>query len=351
MLYEYASIGYLKKLHLVVSQLIDGVVDPLLVVAAAEGRDALLTSRQWGIRDTSGNWANNAWPLLKDLQASLSKDIAMRAFDQYKQTATNDKLRGAEQFSTNWLTPEEEREYEAALALINHYASSIDDTLDPQPIPRWDDYNFAYKFSGFAKENPRIPKFRIRTDLVGQTGQVPPRTGVYISASDPHASVQFAAAGNGGIRLRQASTFNDLGLDALKMVGREHLWFDAQKMLEFTIKSKHAPLLRDWVEIDRELDAELAPSAVARMAFTNTASVWHFVELLPDEYEDTDLSWERVPTAQDVRRLAGGELCQVAGYYFSPAIPNSRRFFNVGERMPVREAHYGQTIWQWDLQE
>lgn len=74
MLYEYSSIEYLTKLIQLVNQLIVGIVDPVLTAAAAQGWDALLKSPRWRIRDTPENWANNAWPFLKELQASLAKD-------------------------------------------------------------------------------------------------------------------------------------------------------------------------------------------------------------------------------------------------------------------------------------
>lgn len=348
MLYEYASLDYLKKLHLVVTQLIDGVVDPLLTVAASQQRDALLTNPQWGTRDTSDNWANNAWPFLKDLQASLSKDIAMRAFDKYKLTATDDKLRGAEQFSTLWLTPEEEREYQAAVALVNAFASRIDNTFDPQVRPRWNDYNFAYNFGGFQNEKPRIPKFRILPDLTGETGKLPPRTGVYMAVDDPNAALQFAAAGNDGIKLREASTFNDIGLDALKTVGREHLWFDQDRMFDFATKSRHAPLFVKWLTVSGTQKPKLAPSAVAAQAFTTVPAKWVFVEIVADDYEDTAIPVNGTPAADVVQRLAGGEVCTVPGFYFSPARTNSRQYFKSGDRMPTLDANYGQTIWQWD---
>jgi hypothetical protein len=307
MLYEYASLNYLKKLHKVVTQLIDGVVDPLLTISASQGRDALLKNGQWETRNTSENWANNAWPFLKELQGSLAKDIAMRAFDQYKITATSECLRGAEQFSMQWATADEEKEYERAVALVNSFASNIDYTLFPQREPRWSDYDFFYAYAGFKAESPRIPKFRIRTDLIGETGGVPPRTGVYIAADDPNAALQFAVSGNAGIRLREASTFNQIGLDALAAVGRNDLWFNQQKMVDFATKSKHAALLDRRIALDCGPNADLAAPYVAMHAFETHPAKWYFVEIVPDEFDDVELTPSVETSAESPERRAGGE--------------------------------------------
>lgn len=75
-------------------------------------------------------------------------DIALRAIGKYKMTATDEKLRAAEQFSMQWLTAEEEHQYSQAMALISRAASKIDNTFSPEPKPRWNDHGFAYAFRG-----------------------------------------------------------------------------------------------------------------------------------------------------------------------------------------------------------
>ncbi len=87
MLYHFSSLEYLKGLHKAISHLIDGIVDPVLNLASEQGRDGVLVDKRWGNRNTSDNWANNAWPLLKDLQAGLAKDIGLRAFEDFRITS------------------------------------------------------------------------------------------------------------------------------------------------------------------------------------------------------------------------------------------------------------------------
>ncbi|MFS2133152.1 hypothetical protein ACCD04_24935, partial [Telluria sp. Tellsp131] len=57
MLYHYASLDYLKGLHRMVSELMDGEIDPLINLARAQGRDAVLRDARWGDRNTVQNWA------------------------------------------------------------------------------------------------------------------------------------------------------------------------------------------------------------------------------------------------------------------------------------------------------
>jgi hypothetical protein len=55
------------------------------------------------------------------------------------------------------------------------------------------------------------------------------------------------------------------------------------------------------------------------------------------------------PAAENARlRCEAGQPCPRAGYWFTPASPNSRRRFVQGELMPDTKSSWGATIWQWD---
>jgi len=57
----------------------------------------------------------------------------------------------------------------------------------------------------------------------------------------------------------------------------------------------------------------------------------------------TSMSW-----ALEKLRVEGGKPCPQTGYWYTPAIPNSRRHFEQGAVMPVSaDSQYGATIWQW----
>lgn len=348
MLHHYSSLTCLQELHALVSGLIDDIVDPILDLAKYQNRDAVLTDQRWGDRNTSENWSNHAWPFLKDLQADLSRDIALRQSGHYSVTAVNECLRGMDQYSMAWATEDEVRRYQEIVKMISRHGISINYTLDTDEESRWTDFGFSYHYPGFVAHSPRIPRFRVRTDIVGENGKLPPQTGVYVAVDDPNASVQFAWTGGGGCALRMASTFNDIGLAALSAVGRQDLWFNEQKMFDFAIASPHASLFERYITSRGTKLPTLAPSAVARSAFTARACKWNLVEIIPDQYEDTMLNWNSIPVPSVSQRLEGGETCKLPGYYFSPARPSSRRRFDAGETMPIFDCEYGKTVWQWD---
>lgn len=78
-------------------------------------------------------------------------------------------------------------------------------------------------------------------------------------------------------------------------------------------------------------------------------------------YEEKDCIWyliERCDGAESTTDsvhaattlcINGGEQCSQSGYYFTPASPNSRSWFEAGSLMPLLSTEYGMTIWQWDL--
>jgi hypothetical protein len=284
MLYKFASIDHIKGLHRLVTQLIDDEIDPLLDLAEEQNRDIFFVDERWGTRNTSANWSNNAWPFLKDLQVSLAGDIAMRAAGRYKITATSDRLRGVAEYSMDWASPAEEALFEAATARIYKYACTIDDTFSISFGTRWDDFTLALSSLSFAPNNPRLPRFRIRTDIEGESGKAPIQAGVYISQDDPNAALQFAWPGDG--QLRASSTFNKVGIDALESVGRADLWLNEQKMFDFATTSKHRGKFREDLYVRGEASPNLAPSAVANQSFTERPCKWFFVEMIPNEFDE-----------------------------------------------------------------
>lgn len=54
-------------------------------------------------------------------------------------------------------------------------------------------------------------------------------------------------------------------------------------------------------------------------------------------------------TGRSPQRTPGGESCPQAGWWYTLAQSNSRRYFQAGDLMPVIEGSaYGQTFWLWD---
>lgn len=350
MLSYFSSLDYLLTLHKLVTDLINGEVDMVLDRAKKQQRDKLLTDERWGTRNTSANWANSAWPYLKDLQISLAKNIVQRESGIYRMTAVNEKLYAIQQFSQDWMTPAEEEIFERATQQISDWASPLDETMANFIASSWNDFGLAYHYPDFAERFAVVPKFHIRTEIIVPTGVIPEKTGIYVSKDDPHAALQFAWSGKEGLKLREARTFNQLGLDALAAVGRKDLWFNDQKMFDFATTSKYAKLLHDDVIWDDGPHPNLAPSAVARKAFTKRPSEWYLVEPIEGEFEKL-IDLDIVETVENGPRIAGGEKCVEPGFYFAPARPDSRRYFSRGDTAPSFDTQYGTTIWQWDMQQ
>jgi hypothetical protein len=349
MLYHFSSLDYLKGLHRMVSNAVAGEVEPLLMLAKAQGRDTVLTDARWGTRNTAENWANNAWPFLKDLQTSLAKDISNRALERYQKTAVNECFRGLREYSMQWATADEEQRFEEILETISAYSNEIDTTLDDYyGVSGWTDSAFTRGFAEFRAEHHSLPCFRVRTDVTAESGKTPSRTGVYIAQDDPNAALQFAWIGNGGGKLRAASTFSEIGLAALQAVGRKDLWLNDQKMFEFATSGKYDDLFRPTIYMLGQEHLDFAWMAVSKEAFIDRPCKWYFVETVNGEFESLDDDTVSLPTAEFADRIIGGQTCKRTGFYFTPAQPGSRQRFVQGTKVPDYKTQYGQTIWQWD---
>lgn len=349
LLYHFSSMRYLeglmervKKLRIFANDVLD--------VNEAQGRDKLLRSKRWGNRNTGENWENNAWPFLGDFQRSVARDIADRKSNIYHKTGAYQCVRGISELSLQWMAPEEQDEFDRKLAEVSRYAEYIDDTMDRAVYAtRWDDFGLTIAWQEHESNFAVLPKFITRPELVCDSGQVPPKTGVYVSTDDPNAALQFGWNGSDRGKLLESTTLNDLGKRALASVGRAKLWTDGDAMLRFVLDNLSCPdLVRDTF-FDESQTPELAPTLVARNAFEAKPSRWCFVELVKDEFEQIE---NEVEVARpETLRFSAGEVCVRAGFYFSPANPHSRRYFRTGEQFPVLDSEYGKTIWQSDCEQ
>lgn len=346
LLYHFSSMPYLEGLRDRIRAL-RVFADDVLDVNEVQGRDKLLRSKRWGNRNTGENWENNAWPFLGDFQRSVAQAIADRKSNIYHKTGAYQCVRGISEFSLQWMVPEEQDEFDRKLAEVSRYASYIDDTIDRAVYAtRWDDFGLTMAWQEHADNFPTLPKFRAWPELVCQSGQVPPKTGVYVSMDDPHATLQFGWNGSDRGKLLDSTTLNDLGKRALAAVGREKLWTDGDAMLRFVLANLTCPdLVRDSF-FDESQTPDLAPTLVARNAFESKPSRWCFVELVQDEFEQIEEETE--DTTPETLRFGAGDRCLREGFYFSPASTHSRRYFRLDEQFPALDSEYGKTIWQWD---
>lgn len=354
MLYHWMSLDYLRGLKAMIDALVDGAgVD--LALARAQGRDQALVNDRWGVRDTAANWSTHVYPALNEFRQSTIKDIAARTVESYEFTGAYQCSRMISEHSSLWMTPEEETRFKAEFEKVYRYASRIDHAagaggarhqLDDLVMTlRWD--------SEFAHSYARLPRYRVRTDVVAESGSLPPRTGVYVSQDDPNGTLQFAWTGNADGRLGQASTFNSLGLEALAKVGRDRLWRDPMAMVRFVEPLFKSGRLndRDGFPVGTESQPDNAMYLIAEKVFESRPCKWHFVERIDGEFEDEAAHEPLAPEQGAILRCESGQPCPRKGYWFTPARPDSRRGFEQGEVMPATGGDYGTTIWQWDEQQ
>lgn len=353
LLYRFSSLKYLEGLRDRVNNIIS-FAESKISQSRIEGRDRFLRSTQWGDRDTTENWSNNAWQFLADFQLSVTEAIANHPSNVFSVTGTHQCARGMSEYSMQWATLEEEQQFDEIFAEISNYARNIDSTMQKRNgVSWWTDFGFALAWKEHASTLRTIPKFRVLPNVISDKGEIPPRTGVYISVDDPNASLQFAWNGSRGGELIPSSTFNALGLAALAAVGRSRLWVDGEAMREFVWANLSHPDLASDQYANNSLDQALAPSVVARYAFKARPTRWCFVEIVKGEFESVEEEIEPSSPSQSPtnQRFRAGDKCQSAGYYFTPARLDSRRWFAHDEAFPALDSSYGQTIWQWDTQQ
>jgi len=349
LLYHFASLEYLKGLKKLLDDFVKSV-DITLDDAQRQDRDQLLVSERWGVRNTVANFSTYGFPALQDFQKATSKDIALRATESFEFTGYNQCTRLLAELSMNWSTPDEEARFEAGMAAIGKCAGLIDSTMERS----WNDGSFANVWKQLSKQFSRLPRFRVRTDVEGATGNRPVRTGVYVPQDDPYGALQFAWSGNSGGRLLDCKTFNALGLQAVNTLGRDAIWSDDPRLLQIVKQPNYIAGFKelDWFKEPGFLnDATRATAFVGGSGFIGRSCKWYFVEQIEGEGEYDAEQTEGVdatgPTAVRARAEAGS-LCPRDGFWFTPAQANSRRFFRASEVMPEIGGDYGATIWQWD---
>jgi hypothetical protein len=188
----------------------------------------------------------------------------------------------------------------------------------------------------------------VRPDIEGETGKVPPRTGVYFPQDDPWGTPQFAWAGGDpredgsryfSGRLDEVTTVNKLGLEAMERVGRSHIWpwDDSAGALEF-LRSKG---FKGW-DGGEITDESRAVGILADVVYrtgeydpTTRACKWYYVELLDGEYEDAN-----EPVAQFVPKRGpgmyanSGEACPYPGVWECVERPVGTQTVAFGVPMP-----------------
>ena len=352
LLYHWMSLDYLRDLKHLIDTLIKGA-DVDLELAKRQGRDALLVSQRWGVRDTSANWSTFVFPALEDFRKSTIRLIAWRASESYCGTGATQCGRMIDEFSSMWMTEEEEKRFKEQFDKVYHHAQFIDYAagVGGQRSPK--DSSMANFWRDSAHLFARLPKFRVRTDVEAVTDKRPPRTGVWVAQDDPFAVLQFAWTGNSDGVLGEAKTLNDIGRRAIASIGRDAMWNDGAKMAAYATEGFKRGELTDYggFKPGDERDPRWAGAILGGMTFTTRPCKWYFVEKTEGEFDDEEpqsAAAAAATLATAPLRCEANQPCPREGYWFTPARPNSRRTFRQGEVMPDVGGAYGVTIWQWD---
>ena len=353
LLYYWMSLDYLKGLLTLIDALMKGA-NMTLELATLQGRDEVIANEQWGTRDTASNWGSLAWPALEDFKRSTIKLMGWRAMQLYCGTGLTQCDHMLGELSPYWMTPDEKEEFDDEWTKVSRYAYNIDASTGAGTQRPLDDTDMTLTWLESASIFPRFPKLKVRTDIVAETDQMPPRTGVYVPQDDPNGTLQFAWTGSEEGALGDCSTFSDLGLRALAAVGRDGLWVDGQAMAAFAgpLFDRGELTKRNGFSVGTEHEPEFAGSVIGRQCYTLRPCKWYFVELIEGEYEDAPSPQTEAVSVTSIRlRCEAGQPCPREGYWFTPASNDGRRHFKQGEVMPDMKSDYGQTIWQWDQQQ
>jgi hypothetical protein len=285
LLYLFSSLNYLEGLRGQISALrafAEGVLDN----NEADGRDTFLKSKRWGNRNGGENWRNNAWPFLRDFQKSVAQSIVDQKSNIFHTTGAYQCARGMSESSMQWTTLKEQDQFDGMFEELSRYALYIDKTMDRTTCAtRWTDFGLTMAWQRHSNLYPTLPKMQVSPKVLAESGNMPPKTGVYVAMDDPDATLQFAWTGSPSGKLLNATTFNTTGKSALAAAGRSGLWMNGDAMLRFVLDNLLSPDLMSDPFFEDSQTPELAPSLVARNAFTSRPTRWCYVELINDELE------------------------------------------------------------------
>jgi len=342
LIHHFTSMEYLKGLLPQIDSLL-AMADEML-----DERSHLDTAGRalagWSSQNTASHFSTYAFPALKEFREGIIKDIALRTIEQYSVAGEHQCARMLEEYAYQmaWATPEQEKLFRKTAEGVFRYSRQLSNIVSrPSAM---DDFIYWLLWNEGVMDSHRIPKFRIRTDFVVQTNQVPPRTGIYVAKNDPMASLQFAWTGGYG-KLCPAMAPNDVGRAVLKQIGRERMWGDTEAFYRFLDANRHLDPY-GWSDVQPDV-AKVAPSVIAGESFDQKDSEWYFVERIADEFEDIDGSYagtDRPDRRPD--RVAAGKPVPVAGWWYTPA-QGSRRFFKEGDVFPGISSDWGDTFWIW----
>ncbi|MCC2972913.1 hypothetical protein [Massilia sp. IC2-476] len=107
---------------------------------------------------------------------------------------------------------------------------------------------------------------------------------------------------------------------------------------------KCAPLTSVCIGAEDLLDPRTNEKYDQQKIYKRVECTWYLIE-----HDDKNDAFNlRANETYEYLKVGAGDLCPKTGFYFSPALPSSRKYFIKSELMPSLDSTYGKTIWQWD---
>lgn len=342
---HFTSLDYLKSILPRVENLIamaDAMLDERAHLDAAG-----VALANWSQTSTAIHFATHAYPALVEFREGIVRKVAMRSSEQFSPAGENQCSRMLGEYASSmiWATHEQERAFRKEAERVFQYAGGLS-RFTKRPCTAAD-YVFCVLWDEGYIDKHRIPRFRVRTDVVAHTGRVPPRTGIYVPRDDPYGALQFAWTGGYG-ELGETYSLNEFGQSVLRRVGRQGLWNNTAELYRILDENRHLSEW-GWTEFTQEC-YELARTPLSYEMFTERPCEWYFVEMIEGEYEDIDGTYAGTgsPSVQQ-GRVPGGKPVPQSGWWYSPG-QGTRRYFKQNDIFPaITNSDWGDTFWLWAL--
>ncbi len=355
LIYYFTSRPYLEMLLTKLDDLIQytgGVID----LADQQYRDRVLLQEGWGMGDTSANWSTYAYPSLLDFRLGLIRIIEETKQEKYGWTPAYNTARMLGEFRPNWMSEEEEADFKLRFDELYRLCSYYDSCVKP---PRsWDLYTLFEVIKELGIFEYKVPKFKLRTDIRVNSGEIIPKTGVYIPVGDRYGVPQFAWTyrdENSFTRgqLEKCETLNALGKDLFSKFNEYTAWTPSEELRKFAIENIKKKKIDDdfgYVKLRHDTQLTLASELIANNVFSKADCSWYFVELVDGEFEDIGV--EDVDTfATPDLKVIGGELCPRTGYWILSNDKAKRLYFTKGTVMNKSSKDWGEEYWVYDGEE